>query len=452
MPVGPTLHDPLVQQAVLAAVDVLSRLAHEDVGFFAGAGGAETAQIVEMEDHYASVWGRDASFTILGAIHLDYLEIGNPNRAKITGASRASLVTLMRNQYPNGQIPNVIWPHGVASTGFEPYRDCGEAGGIDATSHFVIALREYLRYNDDVAVHTNGETAVHRAIAWLLARDDNQEGVINSSQAGDWLDSTLVRSGKTLSNNVLFYQALRAAAELSSDPAESDRYVDLVGDLHRRINFAFWPEHGANWRFMIGPLGTPEGERRLGIYPHPARQAAYGAAYKPDRSHYLSHIEYAEFVDKCDVLANVLAVTFGVATGDRARTIMQTLHAASIKLACPISTYLAPIQADDPSGMYKQHVDRHQGERWRNPPGAYHNAGIWPFIGGYYIEALVKVGMREQAESELRRLCQSNLDTHFNEWLDFYTGTPGGNPSQGWNAGGLLRAVKAVHGAEPSSS
>ena len=422
-----------------AATDILVELAHDDYGFYAGAG----ASALEHEAHYASVWGRDAAYTIIGLGACDHLEGYDPRRQRLVRAAEASLSTLLERQYANGQIPNVVWPVGNADTGGEPYFDCGETGGVDATSLFVIALGDHLVRHPGSALQRRVADVVPRALDWLLARDSNQEGIIDSPQAGDWMDSTLVRGGKTLYNNVLLYRALRVGADLLV-AADLPDYAGLAADLKERINFAFWPVENENWRFMIGPLGAPGNERRRGAYPHPARQAAYTAAYSGDRAHYLSHIEYAEFVDKCDVLGNVLAVLFGVADAERSRLVMSLLYEHSRKLACPISVYLEPIAVDDPSHMYKREVEQFQGERWRNPPGSYHNAGIWPFVGGLYISALAKVRMTGQAQSELQRLAKSCVETDFNEWLDFYSGAPGGNPRQAWSAATFLGAASAT--------
>jgi Amylo-alpha-1,6-glucosidase len=427
-----------VADAVAAAADVLVSLAHEDYGFYA-AGVSELAH----QDHYTSVWARDCAHTIIGVGDCGFA--GEPAKSALVAASRASLLTLIKTQYGNGQIASVVWPVGIADTGGVPYFDCGETGGVDAGSLFVIALHEHLSHHDDAGLREQAVPAVHRAVQWLTGRDMNQEGLIDSPQAGDWMDSTLVRSGKTLYNNVLFYRALVCAAEL----CDHDPYFGMAADLNERINFAFWPQPGTDWRWMVAPLGAATDVRDRGRYPHPARQAAFAAAARPDRAFYLSHIEYASFVDKCDVLANVLAVLYDIAEPDRAAQIMAALHEHSQKLAAPISTYLEPIQADDPAGMYKQHADRFQGERWRNRPGDYHNAGIWPYIGGYYVCALAKVGMVEQAEAELIRLCACGLETQFNEWLNFSSGDPGGNPRQAWNAALLVRAAAAVEALRP---
>ena len=39
-----------------------------------------------------------------------------------------------------------------------------------------------------------------------------------------------------------------------------------------------------------------------------------------------------------------------------------------------------------------------------NLPHYYHNGGIWPFIGGFYVAALVKAGRLKEAQECHRRL------------------------------------------------
>lgn len=94
--------------------------------------------------------------------------------------------------------------------------------------------------------------------------------------------------------------------------------------------------------------------------------------------------------------------------------------------------------------------EKYQGKRWRNAPYEYHNGGVWPFIGGYYVAALRSVGLSQEAHSELKRLAQANhvalgaSEWGFHEWLHGLDGSPGGPPNQSWNAGGFVLAHAAV--------
>ena len=84
-----------------------------------------------------------------------------------------------------------------------------------------------------------------------------------------------------------------------------------------------------------------------------------------------------------------------------------------------------------------------------NLPHQYHNSGIWPFIGGFHVAALVKTGHLEKAEGLLQDLARANQqgcrrEWEFNEWLHGRTGNPMGYAYQAWSAGMYLYAYEAV--------
>ncbi|MDI6782470.1 MAG: amylo-alpha-1,6-glucosidase [bacterium] len=84
-----------------------------------------------------------------------------------------------------------------------------------------------------------------------------------------------------------------------------------------------------------------------------------------------------------------------------------------------------------------------------NLPNQYHNGGIWPFIGGFYIAALAKAGRKNKAEYQLFKLAELNAkgiqgEWEFTEWAHGVTGEPMGARSQAWSAGMYLYAFHAV--------
>jgi glycogen debranching enzyme len=87
----------------------------------------------------------------------------------------------------------------------------------------------------------------------------------------------------------------------------------------------------------------------------------------------------------------------------------------------------------------------------QNLPWQYHNGGIWPFVGGFWIAALVEAGRRTKAREELARLASANAlnGWQFNEWLHGRTFAPRGMPGQSWNAAALLIARHAVRRGGP---
>jgi glycogen debranching enzyme len=81
----------------------------------------------------------------------------------------------------------------------------------------------------------------------------------------------------------------------------------------------------------------------------------------------------------------------------------------------------------------------------------YHNGGIWPFVGGFWVAALAESGQREKALVELVKLARANAldDWAFNEWLHGRTFAPSGMRGQSWNAAAFLIAEHALATRRP---
>jgi glycogen debranching enzyme len=86
-----------------------------------------------------------------------------------------------------------------------------------------------------------------------------------------------------------------------------------------------------------------------------------------------------------------------------------------------------------------------------NNPGDYHNGGIWPFICGFYIAALVAAKRFTLAEKKLvalthciRKNNAPGIAFGFNEWIKSQDGQPMGQDWQTWSAALYLYAVKCV--------
>jgi glycogen debranching enzyme len=86
-----------------------------------------------------------------------------------------------------------------------------------------------------------------------------------------------------------------------------------------------------------------------------------------------------------------------------------------------------------------------------NMPGNYHNGGIWPFVCGFYVAALVaakKYTLANQKLIELTRIVKlthtANVSFGFNEWIKAQDGKPMGQDWQTWSAAMYLYAAKCV--------
>jgi glycogen debranching enzyme len=86
-----------------------------------------------------------------------------------------------------------------------------------------------------------------------------------------------------------------------------------------------------------------------------------------------------------------------------------------------------------------------------NQPGEYHNGGIWPFICGFYVAALIAAGRQQLAEKKLLALTNlvkpsrvEDAEFGFNEWIRAQDGTPQGQDWQTWSAAMYLYAHECV--------
>jgi glycogen debranching enzyme len=381
--------------------------------------------------HYAAIWARDALVTSIGANLTGIKEL--------LKTSKNTLKTLDRLQAPMGQIPAVYWPQ-------RSYWDWGEAGATDASAWFIIAAWHYYQSTGDKKFLKELYPSVHRAFCWLRCQDASNFGLIESPEAGDWMDSNLNRCGKVMYVNTLYYRAALAYNELVRELGGKNPYV-AADTIKFKFNLLFWPSPNGNYADILKHTWYPAGADAS--FPHPCSVAAYNEAAK-ERRFYLSHISYGKFVDVCDVLGNSLAILFNLADQHQESTIMDYFSEKKVSLPYPSKCLAEPVtEQNDHWGMLKTNVERFQSVPWRNPPFCYHNAGIWPFVGAFYAVAALKCGQVDLARTELRRLAQANQlgtdsEWEFTEWINGSTGEPSGAKYQSWNAGAYIMAYKAL--------
>jgi len=140
------------------------------------------------------------------------------------------------------------------------------------------------------------------------------------------------------------------------------------------------------------------------------------------------------------VYGNLLAVLCELADGPAARRTLKALMRARVSEPWPVRVVCEPILEE--SALWRPYMSRHrQNYAWQ-----YHNGGIWPFVGGFWVTALAEQGARAAAKRELEKLALVNaLDGWaFNEWLHGQTAKAGGMRGQSWNAAAYLMAYRAV--------
>ncbi|MFA5913957.1 MAG: glycoside hydrolase 100 family protein [Burkholderiales bacterium] len=344
---------------------------------------------------YAAIFGRDAAVCAIG--------MALSGDAVLEREAATGLVTLAGYQATNGQIPKFVDLR-------KQEADFWYLGCIDATLWWLIAL-DYLDRRDPAgALRQRCASEVAKAIQWLGAQEHQRFFLLQQNEASDWAD-IMPRSGFVLYTNALWYCVKQLYALARSE------------------------ETRANFNQLFHPFSAALAEyRRARLLTHYVQRRA------KNRGLYLSFVNFSFFGDEGDVFGNVLALLCGLADREAARRTLRALDRARVAEPWPVRVVCEPIPAGDP--LWRAYMSRHlQNLEWQ-----YHNGGIWPFVGGFWVAALAQAGEGDRAGAELAKLARANaLDNwSFNEWLHGRTLAPRGMRGQSWNAAAFLIALDAV--------
>jgi hypothetical protein len=289
---------------------------------------------------------------------------------------------------------------------------------------------------------------LEQALLWLRYQDSNDCGLLEVHEAADWAD-LLANRFNVLYDNVLWYATLRSMAEMAQAlERDGSRYAHMADDVGHKIRFVLWvgPENEAKW----GPNFPDHTEWTHTEWTHTewthtewTHTLSQVGPVLVKRPYFLPYVAFRDFGDYCDVLGNLLSILFDVASPVQEKRILDYLHQVGIAEPYPVRV-LHPV-------IYPGNKDWREYYRNNNLnlPDQYHNGGIWPFVGGFYVAALVKAGQLEEAQRQLEKLAEVNRlgleeEWEFNEWCHGRTGRPMGYPHQAWSAGMYVFAYCCV--------
>jgi hypothetical protein len=338
---------------------------------------------------YPEPYTRDLMISALGILLTD--------NSKLIESLRKTLETTTKNQSPLGHIPSLV-------------HDKEDRGSSDCTPLFLIAVALFRQVTGKRKFL---ESAVNKAFGWLEYQSPTNRIMVSQLPTSDWRDEQWVL-GYGLYVNTLVYACLR----LYGRHERADELAEQMG------------------RFTV------RGDRQN-------RHIHEGLAL-PNKPYYALWSYKVYRSERFDLLGNSLAILTGIASASRGRKIVSWVEAEckSMRKNSDLSLDLPPnffpyIRPEDPDW-----VSRYAKY---NKPGEYHNGGVWPFVCGFYVAALVAAGKFELAERKLSSLAElvkparsAKVEFGFNEWFKAQDGLPRGEDWQSWSAAMFLYAAECV--------
>ena len=338
---------------------------------------------------YPEPYTRDLLISVLG--------IAVTNNTSLMQSIRDVLLMLAKNQSEKGHIPSLV-------------HDKKDRGASDTTPLFIIALAVFRKVAEEPLFL---EDAVNKARLWMEYQSPSDHYLVAQMPTSDWRDEMWVL-GFGLFVNTLVYT-----------------YLCLLGDEKRAHKVRLEMEHPT---YTSNEAKNPKDEG-LTISDKP-----YYALW--------SYKVYSS--ERFDLLGNSLAILSGMASLSKAEAIIDW-----VETSCSTMRKNKELSVNSPPNFFPfiepEDVDWLPRYSEFNRPGDYHNGGIWPFISGFYIAALVAAKKYDLAEQKLMALTKlvkiarnNKLEFGFNEWYKAQDGKPMGQDWQTWSASNYLYAARCV--------
>ncbi len=362
---------------------------------------------------YEATWARDSMITGLGVATL------KPTNQELKTTFRKSLELLAKNQSKHGQIPNAVGSYNAER------RSDVTFNSIDSTLWWIIGLHAYSRTYKDKSILKKHAKHLKASLTWLEYQDPNEDSLLVQQPTMDWEDAFPHKYGRVINTEALYYLVLKLAGKSS----EAENLKKIVnGQKHKYLSLY---------------------DMSLGYY-RPWIWKSHGPNPK-----------YHEQEEWFDTLGNLLAIITGLATPKIANSILNYIEKNKINRPYPCKAIWPPIRKGDKE-WHSYFAECEAREAFH-----YLNAGIWPFIGGFYVAALVKTKKFAKAKKELELLAKLNQigrplqrynnsstlkhlgvtnQWQFLEWVEGKKGRIAGSssPYQAWSAGMYLYAYSCL--------
>ena len=338
---------------------------------------------------YPEPYTRDLMFSILG--------IAVSENQELLESIRRVLETLAKNQTERGHIPSLV-------------HDKEDRGASDTTPLFLLGVGIFRKVSGESDFLNE---AVEKALTWMEYQSPSDRYLIAQQPTSDWRDEQWV-TGFGLFVNTIVYSYLRILGQRERADKmrqEMSRFTITCGTMHHHVHEGLVVKHKPYYAFWSYKIYSSE---------------------------------------RFDLLGNSLAILSGIASPSRAGEMV-----AWIEEECAAMRKRGELAVDLPPNFFPyikpEDPDWHERYSAYNNPGEYHNGGIWPFICGFYVAALVATKRYKLAREKLVELTHcikisntGSVDFGFNEWIKARDGKPMGQDWQTWSAALYLYAVKCV--------
>lgn len=383
-------------------------------------------------DRYQDIWGRDGLVCSLA--------MSDPEDEGLTRLAEKTIDTLADCQSEFGQIPNKVRPD-VSEVCF------GKGGCVDASLWYPVAVWNHYRNTKKSEFLSSHKDRVREAVRWVNSLDQNGDYLLEANPGSDWFD-LYRRFGRVLYSQILNYAALRSLNQIyeETEHKENEEILQRAGKVKQNIQRFFWPKE----EYVEGI------EREFGYsWIHQDFRAALAKKKEPEsenKDYFMAAVDSSSADWRFDTAANCLSILFGIADENQASDIVNYMLENSIGKPYPAKSLDPPVTSDDPGYglifpdsdfLFSDEQDLHKE---RIGAGNYHNGGIWPWVGGFYVLALERTGKdADEAFEDLRKVNALN-DHAFIEWVnsegDIYNQK--GTTNQSWSAANYILAHRKI--------
>jgi hypothetical protein len=366
----------------------------------------------EETANYRRIWARDGIVCGLAGLLA--------NDEILINGLKATLITLVKHQGPEGQIPSNVQVEEKTQTSIVSYG--GLVGRVDPNLWFIIGVCNYLHQIPNNAFKKRMEIPLERCLRLLTAWEFNSRGLLYVPQGGDWADEFIL-SGYVLYDQLLRLWALRSYAEIYQDNEARKKSDDLLF----KIQVNYWPRPDfQDWHL----LSHPSAYKRILKTP-------------PKSKYWLSAFMPAGYFRLFDTISNSLAVILDIGEKKQVDQVIKFGQSLTKQIVYQLlPSFWPPI--DETHHQWKQ-LRNNYSHKFRNYPYQYQNGGVWAIINAWWGVALVRAGKIDQAQQILEGILQLNkLDMNGDDGWGFYeyvhaqTGHPGGTRHFSWSAAAVL--------------